>query len=144
MRQERVGQKDDLLLGFPRVHRVDGEQIRCEFARFRFARFTDRDAGVGAGERLVEFRCDLDDLPPVGTQEARVGRQQTLHQSGSAAHHPDDDDRGGDLFVEDFRVAPDPLLCAKPHPQAVHDPGPQDVGADGVEVGARVVGQQHL
>ena len=50
---------------------------------------------------------------------------------------------GGDLLVEDLRVAADPLLGAQPHAQAVHDAGPQDVRADGVEIGVRVVGQQH-
>ena len=46
MRQKRVGQKDDLFLGLPRVHRVDGEQVRRQFAGFRLARFADGDARI--------------------------------------------------------------------------------------------------
>jgi hypothetical protein len=78
-----------------------------------------------------------------GADEARVRGQQPLQQRGAAAHHSDDDDRRGHPLVEDLRVPADPLLCAQPHPQAVHDARPQDVHADGVEVGAGIVGQQH-
>ena len=46
MGQKRVGQKDDLFLGFGRVHRVDGKQIRRQLARFRFSRFADGDARI--------------------------------------------------------------------------------------------------
>ena len=127
MRQKRVGQKDDLLFGFPRVHRMDGEQLRCQFAGFRLARFADGDARIDTGELVIESRRDLDHLPAVGADEPGIGGQQPLQQRGPAAHHPDDDDRRGDPLLEDLRVAADPLLGTQPHPQAVHDAGPQDV-----------------
>ena len=130
MRQERVGQKDDLLLGLPRIHRVDGEQIGRQFAGFRLARFADGDARIDTGEPVVQPGRDLDDLPAVGAVETRVGGQQSLQQRGSAAHHPDDDDRRGDPLVEDLRVPANPLLGAQPHPQAVHDARSQDVHPD--------------
>ena len=121
MGQKGVGQKDDLFLGFPCVHGVDGEQIRCQFAGFRFARLADSDARIDTGELVVEPGCDLDHLPAVGAIETWVGGQESLQQRGPAAHHPDDDDGCDDLLVEDLRVAADPLLGAQPHSQAVHD-----------------------
>jgi len=75
MRQKRVGQKDDLLLGFARIHRMDGEQVRCQFTGFRFTRFADGDAGIDTGEPVVEPGRDLDDLPAVGADETPVGGQ---------------------------------------------------------------------
>lgn len=121
---------------------MDGEQLGRQFARFRLARLADGDARIHPGELMVQPRRDLDDLPPVRADEARIGRQQALQQRGPAAHHPDDDDRRGHPLVENLRMAADPLLGAKPHPQAVHDARAQDVGTDRVEVGARIVAQQ--
>ena len=143
MRQEGVGQKDDLFLGFSRVHRVYGEEVRRQFAGFGFACLADGDARIDTAELVVESGRDLDHLPAVRADEPGIGGQQALQQRGSAAHHSDDDDRRGDPLVEDLRVAADPLLGAQPHAQAVDDARPQDVRADGVEVSVWVVGQQH-
>ncbi len=144
VRQERVGEEDDLLLGLPGIHRVDREQFRRQFAGFGLARLADRDAGIGCAEVVVELGRDLDDLPPVRTVQPTVGREQTLQQRSSAAHHPDDDDRRLDLLVENLGVPADPLLGAKADPQAVHDAGPDDLRANSIEIGVGVVGQQDL
>ncbi len=143
MGQERIRQKDDLLFGFARIHRMDREQIRRQFAGFCFACFADGDAWVDPGELVVEPGRDLHHFPAIGAAETRVGGQQALQQSGPTAHHPDDDDRRGDPLVEDLRVAADPFLSAQPHSQAVHDARPQDVRPDRVEISIGVVGQQH-
>ena len=53
MRQERVGQEDDLLFSLPRIHRVDDKQVRRQFAGLGFARLAHGDAGIDAGELMV-------------------------------------------------------------------------------------------
>ena len=144
MRQERVGQKDDLLFGLPRIHRMNGEQVGRQLAGLGFATFADGDARIDADERVVQPGRRFDDFPAVSAVEARVGGQKSLQQRGAAAHHPDHDDRRNHALLENLRVPADPLLRAQSHPQAVHDARSQDEHADGVEVGGRVVGQQHL
>ena len=143
MRQEGVGQEDDLLFGLPRIHRVNDKQVRRQFAGLGFAHFTDRDTGIDAGELVVEPGRGLDHLPAVGTVEPGVGGQQSLQQRGAAAHHPDNDGRRGDGLLENLRVPANPFLGAQPHAQAVHDARAQDVHPDNVQVCPRVVIQQH-
>jgi hypothetical protein len=75
MREKRVGQEHDLLFGLTGIHRMDGEQIRREFAGLGFAHFADLDAGISAGEPVLEAGRDLDHLPAVGNVEPRVSRQ---------------------------------------------------------------------
>ncbi len=141
--QERVGQEDDLLLGFARVHRMDREQLGSHLARRRLALLADDDARIlGVGPGVVELGRDLDDLPAVGAVKARVGCQKSLQQRGAAAHHPDDHDGRGDGLLRDLRMPADPLLRAQSHPQAVHDSRSQDVAPDVVEVGRRIALRQ--
>ena len=137
MRQERVGQEDDLLFGLPRIHRVNDEQVRRQFAGLGFARFADGDARIDTGERVVQAGRGLDHLPAVGTVEPRVGGQQSLQQRGAAAHHPDNDDRCRDALVRESpgvrrihswarsRIR---RLCTMPDAQDVH---PDDVQVGG-------------
>ena len=129
VREERVGEEDDLLLGLAGVHRVDREQVRHPLPRLLLTGHGLRDARVGDRPVVVELRRDLDDLPPVGAVEAVVGGEQSLHQRRTAAHHADHDDRRGHDLVGDLRVPAEPLGRPQPHPQAVHGRRPQQVRA---------------
>ena len=91
----------------------------------------------------LEAGRGLDHLPAVGTVEPRVGGQQSLQQRGAAAHHADNDGRRSDALVQNLRVSANPLLSTQSHAQAVHDARAQDVHPDDVQVGGRVVVQQH-
>ena len=147
VRQERVGEKDDLLLGFPGVHRMDGEQVRCQLTRDRLPPLTGRDPRVlGRGRRplAVKLGCDLHHLPAVGALKAVVGAQQALQQGGATTHHAHHDDGSQDPLLGNLRVAPDPLLGAQPHPQTVNHTGPQDVHTDVVQIGGGVTGGEHV
>jgi len=143
--QECVGEEDDLLLGFACVHRMDGEQVRGQLAGHRLPLLADRDSRVGSVGRplIVQLRRDLHHLPAVGAVEAVVGGQQPLEQRGAAAHHAHHDDGSDDPLGRDLGMAPDPLLSAQSHPQAVNEPRPQNVDTDGVQVGGRVAVGEH-
>ena len=112
MRQEHVGEEHDFLFGFPRVHGMNREQLRCELAGLRFAGFADRDARVDTREPVIQLGCGLDNLPPVRAVETGIGGQQSLRQRRAAAHHPDHDDRRDDRLVRDLRMPFDPLVSA--------------------------------
>ena len=144
VRQERVGQEDDLLFGLARVHRVDGEQFRGQLARRRLALLADRDPRILSGRPVVvELGGDLDHLPPVRAVKAVVGGEKSLQQRGSAAHHADHHDRRDDDFFGDLGMPADPLLGTQSHPQAVHETRAQDVHADVVQVCRGVAVGQH-
>jgi hypothetical protein len=68
-----VGEEDDFLLGFACIHRMNREQVGCEFPRLRLAGLADRDPRILGAEFVVELRGDLDDLPPVGAVEPGIG-----------------------------------------------------------------------
>jgi len=145
--QERVGEEDDLLLGFPGVHRMDGEQVRCQFPRDGLPPLTGRYPWVldcGGRPLAVKLGGDLRDLPAVGALETVVGAQQALQQGGATAHHAHYDDGSQDLLLGNLRMAPDPLLGAQSHPQTVNQAGPQDVHTDVVQIGDGVTGGEYF
>jgi len=76
--------------------------------------------------------------------EAVVGGQQPLQQRGAAAHHAHHDDGSDDPLCRDLGMAPDPLLSPQSHPQAVHEPRPQNVDTDVVQISGSVAVGKHV
>ena len=133
--QKRVGEEDDLLLGFARVHRVDGEQVRRQFAGFGLPRSLMAMRGSTPAQLVSSPRRDLDHLPAVGAVERGSAASRRCSSVVPLRIIPTTT-IGATTRSSGSPGAPDPFLGAQPHPQAVQEARTHDVDADALRSAA--------
>ena len=145
VREERVGEEDDLLLGLQRVHRVDREQVRrvLPWSAPR-GPAPARSAGPRAAGSQSSARRDLLDLPAVARSAAASSAASSRCTSVVPLRIIPTTTTGAAITSSAISGWRRTHSCARSRIRRLcTTPGAQDERADLVEPGAAVAVEQH-